>query len=517
MPPQALAAVATLLSFAAQGNRIEFKLDHGSAELTWVSDSTFRFRRSLDGALPTAEWNPPNAVAVKIDDLPGAVRLRSKRIEVSIQKRGLLVSVNGPDGQPVMTDVSEPRAAQDGVEWERAMPAGVRYYGSDARKGMDYDRRGGTADHAEPFLLSTAGYGEYHVPDGSDLSFDFTAADRYRIHAPRVDYFFYYGPTPKRIFEERHGALEGSGGAVLIDMGSVRRGFVDTPVGAAFDAESRWGWQSLPEILLDFTHGAMANASVGYFDLDDWAKMSPDLLQRARQIGSLVPDVKHGAVELSDFRKQLETFFASYGPETRDKGYPLWHPLPFEFPDDPECAHHADEFMLGDEMLIAPIYDATGKRSLYLPQGTWTNLETNGVEQGRRTIAAESKGLPVFARNGAIVPLDSKGAMALHYFPSLGAEFFLLESAVADWSQVHAAPAGDILRLEIESKVERDYQWVVHHVERPAEVGFEERKYGEVDAPAALSDGTWFYDAAQKNLHVRVRVAAGEDCVIHVR
>ena len=107
--------------------------------------------------------------------------------------------------------------------------------------------------------------------------------------------------------------------------------------------------------------------------------------------------------------------------------------------------------------------------------------------------------------------------MALHYFPSLGAEFFLLESAVADWSQVHAAPAGDILRLEIESKVERDYQWVVHHVERPAEVGFEERKYGEVDAPAALSDGTWFYDAAQKNLHVRVRVAAGDDCVIHVR
>ena len=26
---------------------------------------------------------------------------------------------------------------------------------------------------------------------------DFTAADRYRIRAPRVDYFFYYGPAPK--------------------------------------------------------------------------------------------------------------------------------------------------------------------------------------------------------------------------------------------------------------------------------------------------------------------------------
>ena len=38
----------------------------------------------------------------------------------------------------------------------------------------------------------------------------------------------------------------------------------------------------------------------------------------------------------------------------------MWHPLPFQFPDDPECALHADEFMLGDEMLIAPIVDAGG-------------------------------------------------------------------------------------------------------------------------------------------------------------
>jgi hypothetical protein len=286
---------------------------------------------------------------------------------------------------------------------------------------------------------------------------------------------------------------------------------------STFNRESFWGWLSLHEILLDFTHGAMAAKALGRFDLDEFAKMPPDLLQRARQIASLAPLVKHDSVELSDFRKQLDTFFASYAPETRDKGYPLWRPLPFEFFDDPECAHHADEFMLGDEMLIAPIYDTTGKRSLYLPQGIWTNLETNAVEQGRRTISVETQGLPVFARNGTIVPLDSQGVMALHYFPSLGAEFFLLENAAAAWSQVHAAPAGDILRLEIESKVARDYQWVVHHVERPAEVGFEERTYAEADAQAGLTDRTWFYDAGQKNLHVRVRVAAGEDCVIHVR
>jgi hypothetical protein len=72
------------------------------------------------------------------------------------------------------------------------------------------------------------------------------------------------------------------------------------------------------------------------------------------------------------------------------------------------------------------------------------------------------------------------------------------------------------MRLEIESKKDRDYQWVVHHMERPASVEFEDRKYKEVASFAALADRTWFYDSRQKNLHVKVKVKAGEDCIINV-
>jgi alpha-glucosidase (family GH31 glycosyl hydrolase) len=172
--------------------------------------------------------------------------------------------------------------------------------------------------------------------------------------------------------------------------------------------------------------------------------------------------------------------------------------------------------MLGDEMLVAPIVQPGGGRSVYLPRGVWTNLETNAVSNGRQTIEVKTATLPVFARNGAIVPLDSEAGIALHYFPSLGAEFFLLESEPDGWTQVHAAPAADILRLEIEAKKTRDYQWVVHHAERPSQVGFEGRRFAEAASAPAMQDRTWFYDVAQKNLHVRVRVAAGEDCIINL-
>lgn len=241
-----------------------------------------------------------------------------------------------------------------------------------------------------------------------------------------------------------------------------------------------------------------------------------ELAGRARQIGSLVDDVSAGAIGLSGFRRQLDSFFATYASETHLRGFPLWHPLPFQFPDDPECARHTDEFMLGDEMLIAPIFQPGNKRSLYLPQGVWTNLETNEIFPGRRTITVDTPGLPVFARNGTIIPLDSAGGVALHYFPTLAAEFFLVETDPDDWTQVHAAPAADIMRLQIESKKTRDYEWVVHHIDRPSSVGFGDRSFREVSTAAAVANGVWFYDSVRRNLQVRVRVSQGEDSIINL-
>ncbi|HYW48453.1 MAG TPA: hypothetical protein VE959_36660 [Bryobacteraceae bacterium] len=500
MVPQTLAAVATLLSFAPHGNRIEFQLDRGSAELVWISPSTFRFRRTLEGPLPRVTVEDRGAVPVETDDAPGRVILRSRFLEVSVEKSGLLVRVRRTDGVALMADLSEPRESGSGVAWERQSPPGAQFYGLGPRADPVLDLRGKSVPAGVPFLVCAGGYGEYHVTPGIHR-FDFTDSGRYRIQAPAVDYYFYYGPTARQIFEEHHGNLIGQAAA-------------DASWNAAAD---RFGsWTTLRAALLRLVQGSMSAMLAPSLALRPYAGAPPELVQRARQLGSLVDDVSPGPLGLSGFRRQLETFFATYAAETRDKGYPLWHPLVFQFPDDPECARHADEFMLGDEMLIAPIYEPGGKRSLYLPQGVWTNLETGEATPGRRTITVETAALPVFARNGAIVPLDSPGGMALHYFPELAAEFFFLESDAEDWTQVHAAPAVDVIRLEIEARKARDYQWVVHHIERPAEVGSVKERYHQAASPDSVANGSWFYDSGRKNLNVRVHVTAGEDSIVNV-
>src|SRR5262249_37444251 len=170
-------------------------------------------------------------------------------------------------------------------------------------------------------------------------------------------------------------------------------------------------------------------------------------------------------------RRDLLAYFTTYAEEARERGLPIIHALPMQFPKDPEAAKVNDEFMLGDELLIAPIHQAGNSRSVYLPMGIWTQLSGNQVYQGKGTITIDAAPgeLPAFSRNGAIVPLGSD-PMRLHYFPLLGGEFFLFESDLGEYSQVHAGPAGDFMRLEIESKKERAYEWIVHHLNRPRRI-----------------------------------------------
>ena len=106
--------------------------------------------------------------------------------------------------------------------------------------------------------------------------------------------------------------------------------------------------------------------------------------------------------------------------------------------------------------------------------------------------------------------------MELHYFPKLGGEFFLYEADLADYSQVHASPAGDLFRFEIESKKDRDYQWVIHHFERPRRVAVHDRPLIAAAAEAALHPGAWYYDAGKKRLHVRVIAEKGEHHIVTV-
>ena len=174
--------------------------------------------------------------------------------------------------------------------------------------------------------------------------------------------------------------------------------------------------------------------------------------------------------------------------------------------------------MLGDEVLLAPVTGPGVRRRLDMPKGIWTDVRTNREYRGNQTIEVDAPmgRVPMFVRNGWIVPLAAQGKMELHYYPSLGGEFFLWEPEVGENSQFHASPAGEYVRLEIETQVRRTYEWVIHHTKAAREVAEETVVFQRVADRTLLRPGTWWHDAAQNNLHVMVRADAGSDRIVNI-
>lgn len=89
-------------------------------------------------------------------------------------------------------------------------------------------------------------------------------------------------------------------------------------------------------------------------------------------------------------------------------GVPIFRPLLLNYQDDPNTLTIDDQFMVGDDLLAAPILrpGLTG-RLVYLPEGVWFDYWTGQQFVGGRTIHVEAplETLPLFVRGGAIISM----------------------------------------------------------------------------------------------------------------
>ena len=79
-----------------------------------------------------------------------------------------------------------------------------------------------------------------------------------------------------------------------------------------------------------------------------------------------------------------------------------------EFPDDANLHNLSDQYLFGPEILVAPILDeGTTERIVYLPDGLWIDYWTDDLLRGpgSATVQAPLDKIPLFVRQGAIVPM----------------------------------------------------------------------------------------------------------------
>jgi alpha-D-xyloside xylohydrolase len=104
----------------------------------------------------------------------------------------------------------------------------------------------------------------------------------------------------------------------------------------------------------------------------------------------------------ANLKKKLHPYLVATMREVSEKGLPMMRPMLLEFPEDPTAWFLDQQYMLGSDLLVAPVFSAEGNVTFYLPAGKWRNYLNNKEEDGGRWITEshDFHSLPLYIRIG---------------------------------------------------------------------------------------------------------------------
>ena len=109
-----------------------------------------------------------------------------------------------------------------------------------------------------------------------------------------------------------------------------------------------------------------------------------------------------------DERYRLLPYLYTTAWQAHKNGTPIIRPLFFAFPNDTATYSVMNEYLWGDDFLVAPIlHQRVQQRHLYLPEGIWYDWWNNKKYTGSRwiTLPVRLQTIPVFVRAGAFIPM----------------------------------------------------------------------------------------------------------------
>ncbi|MDR0465073.1 MAG: alpha-xylosidase [Treponema sp.] len=93
----------------------------------------------------------------------------------------------------------------------------------------------------------------------------------------------------------------------------------------------------------------------------------------------------------TELKAKLMPYILKSSREAHEKGIPVLRAMFLEFPDDPACAYLDRQYMLGGDLLVAPVFcenskNGTAEVTYYLPEGEWKQYITGEVIKGGRWV-----------------------------------------------------------------------------------------------------------------------------------
>ncbi|MDN5314049.1 MAG: alpha-D-xyloside xylohydrolase [Clostridiales bacterium] len=235
----------------------------------------------------------------------------------------------------------------------------------------------------------------------------------------------------------------GEGDAVLFAR-SATAGSQQFPVHWGGDCMATY--PSMAETLRGGLSFAMSGFSFWSHDISGFeSTATPDLYKRWAAFGLLSTHSRlHGSTSyrvpwlfdeeanevvraFTRLKCKLMPYLYSKSVEAHREGIPVMRPMVLEFTEDPAVRYLDLQYMLGDALLVAPVFNDDSRVRFYLPEGRWTDLLSGQVRDGGRWFEAEYDyfSLPLYVRENSLLPVgnvedrpdyDFANDLELHYY-----------------------------------------------------------------------------------------------------
>lgn len=209
-----------------------------------------------------------------------------------------------------------------------------------------------------------------------------------------------------------------------------------------FSGDATATWKSLD--YQPYFNSTASNVLYGYWGHDIGGHIGnhidPELYVRWMQFGAFSPimrthsqknagmnkepwvfDTEHSSIIRQTIRQRYEMapYIYTMARKAYDEGLSLCRPMYYDYPEDSEAYDFRNQYMFGDDMLVAPItapgQDGYAMLKVWLPEGEWYEMPTGTLLQGgqvvERSFALDE--YPIYVKAGAVLPMYTDEVMNL--------------------------------------------------------------------------------------------------------
>ncbi len=107
-------------------------------------------------------------------------------------------------------------------------------------------------------------------------------------------------------------------------------------------------------------------------------------------------------------RYNLLDYIFNAALEANKSGLPIVRPMPFSYPEEYKSKNDHHQYMFGESIMVSPITNDDNTKTIFFPEGSWTNLWNGDLVVGplEASINFSLLEIPVYIKENAIIPIQ---------------------------------------------------------------------------------------------------------------